>query len=608
MAKRNNLERPAADSSSLSRELQTLRRENETLLGEKRAWSEELALLTAMIDQVPDHLFVKDTTGRYLRVNKGVAIDLGQLNPDEMIGKSDFDLHALEVARRLIADDQSVIQSGRAKLDIEEFIVDGAGTQKWLSTSKVPLRNSRNEITGLIGVSRDVTRRREAEERVHFLAHCDTLTGLANRNTFYKRLDEAIEAHRISNRRLAVLLLDLDRFKEVNDLLGHAAGDALLQTVARVASRELDNGKGEFMARLGGDEFAIVAPDLSDLAEAGRLAQRVLEAIRIENEGLSTAAPVAASIGVAIFPEDASDRPSLLSHSDTALYRAKSEGRGIYRFFESSMGHELRERRTLECDLRNAIARGELSLVYQPQYRIGSEEPFGFEALLRWRHPTKGDVPPSVFIPLAEESSLILQIGEWVLRVACREAASWPRPLNISVNISAVQLRIPNFAQMIHEILLHTGLPPNRLELEVTESALIQDPNRALASLRQVKALGVRVAMDDFGTGHSSLSNLRTFPFDKIKIDRSFIRAVHRNEQAATIVRAVLGLGRGLGLPVIAEGVETAAELEFLSQELCGEVQGYFLNRPQPIASFRAATHGDSVPQMDGPAANIHIG
>jgi EAL domain-containing protein (putative c-di-GMP-specific phosphodiesterase class I) len=227
---------------------------------------------------------------------------------------------------------------------------------------------------------------------------------------------------------------------------------------------------------------------------------------------------------------------------------------------------------------------------------------------LRWRHPEKGDVPPSVFIPLAEESGLILQIGEWVLRAACGEAASWPRPLSVAVNISAVQLRAPNLAQLVHEIMLQTGLSASRLELEITESALIEDPNRALNTLRQVKTLGVRIAMDDFGTGHSSLSNLRAFPFDKIKIDRSFVKSVNCNEQAATIVRAVLGLGRGLGMPVLAEGVETAAELEFLGQESCSEAQGYFLSRPQPIASFRLATHGEPCVDIEGDVPKIQVG
>jgi diguanylate cyclase len=571
-------------------------------------WSEERALLMALINQVPDYLFVKGRNGRFLMANRAVAKDLGIGDPEQMIGQSDFDHHSPDIARRFIADDCTVMQSGQPKLDIEEFVVDVSGAQKWLSTSKVPLRDECGEIIGLIGIARDVTRRKKAEDQVHFLAHHDTLTGLANRNTFYQRLDEAIEAHRAASRHLAVLLLDLDRFKEVNDLFGHAAGDSLLQTVASCVSGVLESAKGQIMARLGGDEFAIIAPNLTDPRQAGRLAERVLEAIEIENRESPGLTPIAMSIGIATFPEDALDRTSLLSHSDTALYRAKAEGRGGYRFFEISMGMEVRERRLLENDLRYAIARQELTLVYQPQYCIGSAEPFGFEALLRWRHPTKGDIPPSVFIPIAEENGLILQIGEWVLRAACREAASWPRPLRIAVNISAVQLRLPNLAQIVHEILLQTGLSASRLELEITESSLIEDPNRALSTLRQMKTLGVRIAMDDFGTGHSSLSNLRAFPFDKIKIDRSFVKSVNNNAQAATIVRAVLGLGRGLGLPVLAEGVETAAELEFLNLESCGEVQGFFLSRPLPIAAFRQATHGEPCRDLEFGGAAAQIG
>ena len=605
----------SGDGLSPAHQFSALAADNERLLGElardkiaRKEWSDERALLMAMINQVPDYLFVKDTNSRFLMANRAVARDLGLADPEEMIGQSDFEHHSFEVAQGFAAADRAVMQSGRPKLDIEEFVIDSSGAKKWLSTSKVPLRNERNEIIGLIGVARDVTRRKEAEEQVHFLAHHDALTGLANRNTFYKILDEAIEAHRANGLHLAVLLLDLDRFKEVNDLFGHAAGDVLLQTVARCLSDVLEPAAAQIMARIGGDEFVIVAPGLADPTRAGQLAERLLEAIRVENQGSSTAAPIATSIGIAIFPGDAMDRASLLTHSDTALYRAKFDGRGTYRFFEVAMGREVRERRLLENDLRYAVAREELRLVYQPQYCIGSQEPFGFEALLRWRHPDKGDVPPSVFIPLAEESGLILQIGEWVLRAACREAASWPRPLGVAVNISAVQLRAPNLPQLVHEILLQTGLSASRLELEITESALIEDPNRALNTLRQVKALGVRIAMDDFGTGHSSLSNLRAFPFDKIKIDRSFVKSVNCNEQAATIVRAVLGLGRGLGMPVLAEGVETAAELEFLGHESCTEVQGYFLSRPQPIASFRQATHGEPCLEIADDALKIQVG
>ena len=558
------------------------------------SWREERALLMALIDQVPDYLFVKDTRSVFLMANRAVAVDLGIDDPMTMIGQTDFDHHRPEVAEKFCADDRAVIQSGEPKLDIEEYLIDAAGVKKWLSTSKVPLRNEKGEVIGLVGVARDVTARKQAEEQVRYLAHHDTLTGLANRNSFYSQLDAAIEAQRTGARHLALLLIDLDRFKEVNDLFGHAAGDALLHQVARCVSGALDATRGQTMARLGGDEFAILAPDLGDPVEASRLAERVLAAVETYNQAWASETPIALSIGVATFPRDALDRASLLSHADTALYRAKSEGKGTYRRFEVSMGLELRERLQVENDLRHAIERRELALVYQPQYCIGRKEPFGFEALLRWRHPVKGEVAPSVFIPLAEQNDVILQIGEWVLRAACREAASWPRPLNIAVNISAVQLRLPNFAGLVHEVLLTSGLAPDRLELEITESALIQDPNRALSTLRRLKAIGVRIAMDDFGTGHSSLANLRAFPFDKIKIDRSFVKAAPGNEQAATIVRAVVGLGKGLGLPVLAEGVETAAELAFLDNEACGQAQGYFLARPHPIAAFREATHGEA--------------
>ena len=347
------------------------------------------------------------------------------------------------------------------------------------------------------------------------------------------------------------------------------------------------------MARLGGDEFAVLLPGIASPAAASRVAESILEALRTtsdtpETNGIST------SIGIALYPDDATDRQSLLTCADTALYRAKTEGRNTYRFFEATMGAEVRERRTLEHDLRLAIARGELRLVYQPQKDIQSQALTGFEALLRWKHATRGEISPAVFIPIAEETGAILEIGAWVMKTACSEAATWTRPLSVAVNVSTVQLYNPDFVKELHQILLESRLPPRRLEIEITETALVRDFNRALATLRQIKALGIGIAMDDFGTGYSSLSNLRAFPFDKIKIDGSFIKSVNSNEQAATIVRAVLGLGRGLGLPVLAEGVETEAELQFLQNELCDQVQGYLLGRPAAIGSFRHLTHGDA--------------
>jgi diguanylate cyclase (GGDEF)-like protein/PAS domain S-box-containing protein len=436
---------------------------------------------------------------------------------------------------------------------------------------------------------RDLQARKDAEQHIYFLAHHDALTSLPNRSHFNARIDQEIAAL-TPGKSLAVLCLDLDRFKEVNDLFGHTAGDKVLQAVASRVTAVL--GERQMMARLGGDEFAILMPDANPAA-ASRLAETILEALRASGDAPET--DIATSIGIALCPDDAADRQSLLIHADTALYRAKTEGRNTYRFFEARMGAEVRERRMLEHDLRHAIMRDQLRLVYQPQKEIQSGKVVGFEALIRWKHPIRGEISPAVFIPIAEETGAILQIGDWELKTACREAATWKQPLKIAVNVSAVQLYNAKFVQELHQMLLETGLPPGRLEIEITETALVRDFNRALTMLRQIKALGIRIAMDDFGTGYSSLSNLRAFPFDRIKIDGSFIKSVNSNGQAATIVRAVLGLGRGLGLPVLAEGVETDAELQFLQDELCDEVQGYLLGRPAAIGSFRNLTHADVV-------------
>ncbi|RVD43492.1 GGDEF and EAL domain-containing protein [Mesorhizobium sp. M4B.F.Ca.ET.215.01.1.1] len=452
---------------------------------------------------------------------------------------------------------------------------------------------------GVVAV-RDIRERKKAEQEIIRLAHYDPLTGLANRRSFNSRLEAEIAAAGRGGKggQLALMLLDLDRFKEVNDLFGHAAGDAMLQKVAQCASAKLRHG--QMLARLGGDEFAIIAPNLPDPQAAGRIAEAVLSAMREENRLSPGGGLVSASIGIALYPLDADEQASLVSHADTALYRAKAEGKDTYRYFEASMGAEARDRRVMEHDLRQAVARGEFRLVYQPQKEISTGRMIGFEALLRWHHPEHGDISPAVFIPVAEDSGAIIQIGEWVLSAACEEAARWKNPLMVAVNVSAVQLHNPNFSRKVHEVLLRSGLAPGRLELEITETALVKDMPRALAALRQIKALGVRVAMDDFGTGYSSLSNLRAFPFDKIKIDGSFIKSVDRNGQVAAIVRAVLGLGRGLGLPVLAEGVETLGELKFLDAEDCEIGQGFYLGRPGPIEAFGELTGVPSEKEDDG--------
>jgi diguanylate cyclase (GGDEF)-like protein len=387
-----------------------------------------------------------------------------------------------------------------------------------------------------------------------------------------------------------VLCLDLDRFKEVNDLFGHAAGDALLQRVAGLIEGGLKGS--QFAGRLGGDEFAVILPDVGSIDNASALAQDMLGVFARANRENGDGTVISASVGIAVYPEHAEDADQLMTYADTALYCAKAEGRGTHRLFESQMGVQVRDRRLLEHDLRGALVSQQLSLVYQPQVDLESGEVSGFEALVRWTHPERGAVPPSTFIPIAEETGLILQLGKWVMRTACIQAASWTAPLMIAVNVSAVQLHAPNFVAFIERLLAETGLAPERLEIEITETAMIRNMNRALANLRQIKALGVKVAMDDFGTGYSSLSNLRAFPFDRIKVDQSFIRSVHDNDQSAAIVRAVLGLGKGLNLPILAEGVERLEELDFLRGEICDAAQGYWFSRPEDISAFEDVVRG----------------
>jgi diguanylate cyclase (GGDEF)-like protein/PAS domain S-box-containing protein len=448
---------------------------------------------------------------------------------------------------------------------------------------------------------RDLRARKEAEQHIRYLAHYDALTTLPNRGSFNDRIIHEIDALPKGGQ-LAVLCLGLDHFKQVNDLFGHAAGDKVLKSVAsRINALLVD---GQVMARLGGDEFAILMPNLGNPAHASQLADRIVETLRAKSNALELGG-VTTSIGIALYPDDSADREALLACADTALFRAKTEGRDTWRFFESGMGDAVRDRRLLEQDMRHAIVGHQMSLVYQPQESMTRGNVVGFEALLRWTHPVRGMVRPDIFIPVAEETGAILEIGEWVLRTACREAAGWQQPLTIAVNVSAVQIYHDNFVSLVHEILIETGLLPHRLELEITETALVRDFNRALSTLRRIKALGVHIAMDDFGTGYSSLSNLRAFPFDKIKIDGSFIKSVNSNDQAAAIVRAVVGLGRGLGLPVLAEGVETEAELQFLIDEGCDEVQGYLLGRPAAIQSFREVTEGNIAATAAAPVLRV---
>jgi diguanylate cyclase (GGDEF)-like protein len=430
----------------------------------------------------------------------------------------------------------------------------------------------------------------ERHDRIAYLAHHDALTELANRTSLSTRLSETFERAKAEGTSFAVLTIDLDHFKEANDVFGHVVGDELLCAVAR---RLQSAAEGAFVARIGGDEFTLIQTDEEQPAAAEALADRLLSSVAEDFEIRGLKIPIGLSIGVALYPRDASDVLALMANADAALYRAKDDGRRLVRFFDHDIDRRQRQRYALQHDLRSAIAHGELVLHYQPQAKMDGEV-FGFEALLRWQHPTHGLVPPGSFISLAEQNGMIVEIGAWTLREACWQAVSWKKPLQVGVNLSPVQFRYGDLASLVHVILLETGLPASRLELEITEGVLIDNPQRALSILRRLKLLGVKIAMDDFGAGYASLSSLQSFPFDKIKIDQMFVTGVEFNPQAAAIVRSVIGLGNALRMPVIAEGVETEAERTFLQREGCNEMQGYLVGKPRPIAYYVNLTHGNA--------------
>jgi diguanylate cyclase len=437
------------------------------------------------------------------------------------------------------------------------------------------------EGDGEVGVVvvRDISERKAQAQRIQFLAHYDTLTNLPNRTLFNDRLSQALAMAERSDHKVALLCIDLDGFKKVNDGLGHPAGDRLLAAVAQRMSAELR--ETDTVARLGGDEFAIVQPFADQPHAAATLARRLVDRLGEPFDLNGNQVLVGASIGVALFPDNARAADDLLKHADLALFRAKQEGRGTFCCFEPEMDQRLQRRRLLEQDLRGALERGELELRFQKLCATDSLAVIGYEALSRWHHPTRGWVPPAEFIPLAEESGLIIPLGRWVLERACAEAVTWAEPYIVSVNVSPAQFVQQDLVAMVAEILHASGLPSERLELEITESVLISNTERALQVLHGFKQLGVRITLDDFGTGYSSLSYLRRFKFDAIKIDRSFVQGLCAERGSAMIVQSIVALCRGLELRVTAEGVETPGQLAMLHECGCDMVQGYLLGRPE---------------------------
>ena len=486
------------------------------------------------------------------------------------------DCPASDVRARTASVDQASAQNSQLTVS-ERMMPDG---------TVIEVRTGHLADGGFVQTFTDITKRREAEARVARLASEDPLTGLPNRRVFRSALDQLSPAEGVAGsdqpaREFSVMFLDLDRFKVINDTLGHRIGDLLLVAVAQRLSAAL--GAEDLLARLGGDEFAIVAQSVRSRADLEALAARLIAAVvqPYEIDGYRMSSSV--SIGIAIGPQDGRNADDLLMAADLALNAAKAHSRGSCMFYHDSMNKELNERRQVEMDLREAIELDQLELHFQPIVNLKTNLVSGFEGLARWRHPVRGMVPPAVFIPIAEDSGLILPLGEWALREACRAAVRWPADLKVAVNLSPVQFAAPNLVEMIERILRETGLEAHRLELEITERILMVTTSNTIAMLRRLKELGVRIALDDFGTGYSSLSYLRSFPFDKIKVDRAFISDLAVGTEHVVIVQAVVTIARALGMTTTAEGVESAAQQEFLTALGCDEAQGYFFSRPVPL-------------------------
>jgi diguanylate cyclase (GGDEF)-like protein/PAS domain S-box-containing protein len=557
---------------------------------ERRSLSHELEdtkkFLELVVDNIPVSLIVERVSdGRYLLANRSAETILNRRREDAT-GLTAADIFNPREAKLIIARDEAAIRK-RGLLTEEHPISTKDGLRLFL-TRRMTVLDDAGEPQYLIKTHEDVTDRRQTESRMAHMAYHDGLTDLPNRAAFLQALAQMIEACEGSDEEFAVLSLDLDGLKEINDVFGHATGDKLLIEVGR---RIQASARGGVVARLSGDEFGLIIDGKQPVAGmllAEKLAEALANEFMIDGKSVRTGV----TTGISIFPHNGADAASLLANAGAALFRAKAKSRGSISIFEPEMDQQIRDRRVLHQDLSVAIRNGELSLYYQPQAMaretVAASEIIGFEALARWLHPVRGFVSPGDFIPIAEESGLIVEMGEWILREACREAASWTTPLQIAVNLSPAQFMHGDVVGLVHSILLETGLAPDRLELEITEGVLIEDFDRGLALLRRLKALGVRISMDDFGSGYSSLSYLQAFPFDKIKIDRAFVMNLGRNPQSAAIVRAVIGLGHGLEMSIVAEGVETQEQLGFLAEVGCDAVQGFYIGKPLPIGQYAA--------------------
>jgi diguanylate cyclase (GGDEF)-like protein/PAS domain S-box-containing protein len=576
----------------------TERKQSEENLRESRE------LLRVVVEGTSDAIYAKDIEGRYRLFNTAASRITGK-SAEEVFGRDDTFVFPADEARIVMNGDRDVMEAGKT-MTYEEHLTSVDGKLLVFLTTKGPLFDEDGNITGIFGVARDITERKLAEGKITTLAYSDHLTGLPNRLLLLDRCEQAIAIARRNGTQMALLFFDLDHFKDINDTLGHHAGDLLLKAVSsRILKIVRSN---DTLARLGGDEFVLLCTSINYPRDAGVVAKKIIELLHqpFEIDGKKVFSN--ASIGIVIYPDDGSDSSTLLKHADLAMYAAKEQGRKTFNFFSDKLNVKAKERATIEEGLRHAMQSDQLLLHYQPQVELGSGRVFGVEALCRWLHPVLGFIAPDKFIPIAEQTGMIREIGYWVLKTACRQCNEWHRngfPLSVAVNVSIFQLQFSDFPEMVNEALDEAGLSPEYLELEITESLLMNSAEKSVEMLRRLKSIGVKIAIDDFGTGYSSLSYLNKFSLDRIKIDQSFIREITLRNDAASIVRAIVVIGHSLGLKVIAEGVETAKEQKILLGFSCDEAQGYLYSKPMPAFDVGRLIYSNIPLGMPIPLVNL---
>jgi diguanylate cyclase (GGDEF)-like protein/PAS domain S-box-containing protein len=572
----------------------TKRRLANKVVAEISQLHDEIFLLETLMDNVPDAIYFKDRESRFTRINQYAAARFGVAHPADAIGRTDFDFFTEEHAAQARRDEQEIIRTGQSLVNVEEKETLADGGIRWVSTTKLPLRDRDGKIVGTFGISRDISERKKTEELLQRRAFYDPLTELPNRALFLDRLQHLFHRSRraLGSPLFAVLYLDLDRFKSINDSLGHQAGDELLVGTARRLERCIR--PGDTLARLGGDEFTVLLDDVRCEADATGVAERIHQELAAPQTVGGHEVFTSVSVGIALSSAGYERPEDMLRDADTAMYRAKAGGRARHQVFAGDMHQRAVSSLRLETDLRHAIDRHEIVPYYQPIVDLETGALVGFEALARWQHPTRGMLLPDLFIPVAEESGMVADIGGWMLAEACRQARAWqaqhPRwaALGISVNISGQQLSQGGAAIEVERVLAATGLDPSCLTLEITETALMNNLTAGAGVIQRLDAMSVGLHLDDFGTGYSSLAYLHSFPVHALKVDQSFVNRMDHAPEQSAIVKAIVTLAQNLGMDVIAEGVETLAQAEALRALRCQRAQGFLFSRPLPAAEAEA--------------------